>query len=146
MNRAQKIARFNLIVTLTALILSFTATGILHFAVGLPIHRALGGFGFIGICGLIGLSPVLYKKESGKVSFDERDFSIQRNASLGAYSVFWLLFVLAAMIPFFVLGPKGKIPITYLPAMVVGGMIIVTLVQSIVTLAAYGWRDKGEKS
>lgn len=142
MNKAQKLARFNLIVILSALILSCTATGIFYFVVGLPIQRALGGFGFIGICGLMGLSPLLYKKESCKVSFDERDLSIQRKASLGAYSIFWFLFVLAAMIPFFVLGPKGKISVKYLPVMVFGGMIIVTLVQSIVTLAAYGRKGK----
>jgi len=30
--------------------------------------------------------------------------------------------------------------------MVFGGMITVMLVQSIVTLEEYGWREKGEKS
>ncbi|MDT8300359.1 MAG: hypothetical protein RQ760_02675 [Sedimentisphaerales bacterium] len=146
MNRAQKIARFNLIVILTALILSITAIGIFYFAFGVPIQGALCGFGFIGIFGLAGLSPLLYKKEPGKVNFDERDLLIHKKALLGAYSIFWLLFVLAAMIPFFVLGPKGTIPVKYLPAMVFGGMFTVTLVQSIVTLNEYGWSGKGEKS
>ena len=67
MNRAQKIARFNLIVILTALILSVTAIGVTYFFVGLPIHRAFGGFGFMGITGLMGLSPLLYKKGRDKV-------------------------------------------------------------------------------
>jgi hypothetical protein len=146
MNRAQKIARFNLIVILIAVILSVIAIGIFYFVVGMPIQRALGGFGFIGICGLGGLSALLYKKEPGKVSFDERDLLIHKKASLGAYSIFWFLFVLAAMIPFFVLGPKGTISVKYLPAMVFGGMVTVMLVQSIVTLEEYGWSDKGEKS
>ena len=145
MNRAQKIARFNLIVILTALVLSTIAVSVLYFVVDLPMRRAVGGFGFIGICGLMGLSPLLYKKEGGKVSFDERDLMIMRNASLGAYSIFWFLFVLAAMIPFFVLGPKGMVSVKYLAAMVFGGMIIVVLVQSVITLGAYGWREKGEK-
>lgn len=146
MNRAQKIARFNLIVILTALVLSTIAVSTLYLIVGLPMRRAVGGFGFIGICGLMGLSPLLYKKEGGKVSFDERDLMIMRNASLGAYSIFWFLFVLAAMIPFFVLGPKGMVSVKYLAAMMFGGMIIVALVQSVITLGAYGWREKGEKS
>lgn len=145
MDRIKKIARFNLIVALTALILSVIAIGVVYFAIGLPIKRALGGFGFIGICGLTAFSPLLYKKESGKVSFDERDLLIQKKASLRAYSIFWFLFVLAAMIPFLVLGPKGTISVQYLPAIVFGGMFIVTLVQSIVTLDEYGWKDKGEK-
>ena len=144
MNRAQKIARFSLIVILIALTLSVIAVGVLYFVVGLPIQRALGGFGFIAICGLTGLSPLLYKKERGKVNFDERDFLIHKKASLAAYSIFWFLFVLASMIPFFVLGPKGTISVKYLPVMVFGGMVTVMLVQSIVTLEEYGWRDKGE--
>ena len=146
MNRAQKMARFNLIVISTALVLSAIAVSVLYFVVGLPMQRAVGGFGFIGICGLIGLSPFLYKKGSDKVRFDERDLMIMRIASLVAYSIFWVLFVLAAMIPFFVLGPKGMVSVKYLAAMVFGGMIIVVLVQSVITLGAYGWRGKGEKS
>ena len=141
MNRAQKITRFNLIVILTALILSITAISIFYFAFGVPIQGALYGFGFIGIFGFTGLSPLLYKKETGKVNFDERDLLIHKKASLGAYSIFWLLFVLAAMIPFFVLGPKGTITVKYLPA-----MVTVMLVQSIVTLEEYGRSNKGEES
>ena len=138
MNRAQKIARFNLIVILIALSLSTIAVSVLYFVVDLPMRRALGGFGFIGICGLMGLSPLLYKKKGDKVCFDERDLMILRMASLVAYSIFWFLFVLAAMIPFFVLGPKGTVSVTYLAAMVFGGWIIVVLVQSVITLGAYG--------
>jgi hypothetical protein len=111
---------------------------------GLPISRALGGFGFIGIAGLAGLSPLLFKKDKEKVQYDERDLLIQKKALLGAYSIFWFLFVLAAMIPFFVLGPKGTISVKYLAMMVGGGMITVILVQSIVTLEQYG--RGGEKS
>ena len=56
MNRVQKTARFNLIVILIALSLSTIAVSVLYFVVGLPMRRAVGGFGFIGICGLMGLS------------------------------------------------------------------------------------------
>ncbi len=146
MNRAQKIAWFNLIVVLTALILSGIAIAVLTFVVGQPLHKASAGFGFIGIIGLCGLTPVLFRKEKEQIEFDERDHSIHRKSSLAAYSIFWFLFVLAAMIPFFVLGPKGTISVKYLPAMVFGGMITVMIVQSIVTLEEYGWRNKdGDK-
>lgn len=142
MSRLQKIARFNLIVVLTALALSGVAIAVFYFVVGLPIQRALRGFGFIGICGLVAFSPLLYKKESGKVDVDERDLLIQRKASLGAYTIFWCVFVLAAMIPFFVLGPDGTVSVKYLASMVFGGMATVILVQSIVTLEEYSWRNK----
>lgn len=146
MNRWQQIARFNLIVTLISLTISVTASGVLYFVVGLPVQRALGGFGFVGVCGLTGLSPLLYRRGHGKVGFDERDLLIHRKAWLASYSIFWLLFVLAAMIPLLVLGPKETISVKYLPAMLFGGWVTVMLVQSIVTLEGYGWRDKdGEK-
>jgi hypothetical protein len=146
MNRAQKIAWFSLIVILIALTLSIITVGVFYFIVGLPMRRAFGGFGFIGIVGLTGLSPILFRKGKEQVSFDERDLLIHKKASLVAYSIFWFLFVLVSMIPFFVLGPKGTISVRYLPAMVFGGMITVMLVQSIVTLEEYGWRGKdGDK-
>jgi hypothetical protein len=61
---------------------------------------------------------------------------------LGAYSIFWPLFVLAAMVPWFIKGPQGMITVNYLPWMVFGGMFVVTLVQAIATLEQYGWRGE----
>ncbi|MBN1806955.1 MAG: hypothetical protein JW837_17030, partial [Sedimentisphaerales bacterium] len=61
MNRAQKIARFNLVLISVSLILSISAVGIAYYIFDLPIQRAIGGFGFIGICGLAAFSPLLYK-------------------------------------------------------------------------------------
>jgi hypothetical protein len=128
-----------------SLTLSFIAISVLYFVVGLPIRGAVSGFCFIGICGLTGLTPFLFKKEREKVSFDERDLLIQKKASLAAYTIFWLLFVLSAVIPFFVLGPKGTISVKYLSAIVFGGWITVLLVQSIVTLEEYGWKGKSNE-
>ena len=143
MNRAQKIAWFNLIVLLTALGLSTIAIGVFYFIVGLPMRDALGGFGFMGVLGLLGLTPILFRKDKGKVQYDERDLTICRKAAVVAYAIFWVLFVAAAMVPFFVLGPDGIVSVVYLCAMVLGGFLTVTLLQSIVTLKEYGWG--GEK-
>jgi len=146
MNRAQKIARFNLIVILTALILSVTAIGVTYFFVGF----AFGGFGFMGITGLMGLSPLLYKKERDKVSLDERDQLINYRAVLAAYSVFWLVFTAACMIPWWIIGPSGSISVNVsvnvLPIMLFGIGITLMLVHSSVILVQYGRQDKGEKS
>ncbi len=146
MNRAQKIARFNLIVILTALILSGTAIGVIYFFVGLPIQRAFGGFGFMGITGLLGLTPFLYKKERDKVSLDERDQLINYRAVLVAYSVFWLVFTAACMIPWWIIGSSGSISVNVLPIMLFGIGITLMLVHSLVILIQYGRADKGEKS
>jgi len=129
-----------------ALLLSLVAVSVAYFWFGLPIRRAVGGFGFIGVLGFAALAPVLFKKEKGKIELDERDLLIKKKAMLAAYSSFWVLFVLATMIPWFIIGPKGTITVNYLPWMVFGGMFVVTAVQAIVTLEQYGWRDKGEKS
>ena len=143
MNRFQKLAWFNLIVILIALILSAIAVSVFYFVVDLPIPRALGGFGFMGITGLMGLSPVfLFKKERGKVSFDERDELINLRAVLAAYSVFWLVFTAACMIPWSIIGPSGSISVNVLPIMLFGIGITLALVHSLVILIQYGWGIK----
>lgn len=142
MNRAQKIAWFSLIMLTLALGLSFIAVNVLYFGFGQPMRRAAGGFGFIGIMGLSALAPVLFKKDKGKVELDERDLLIKNKATLAAYCGFWSAFVIAAMVPFFIYGPDGVVSVKYLCGMVFGGMFIVILVQSLVTLQEYGWRDK----
>jgi len=142
MNRAQKIAWFSLIMLTLALGLSFIAVNVLYFGFGQPMRRAAGGFGFIGIMGLSALAPVLFKKDKGKVELDERDLLIKNKAMLATYLGFWPIFVIAAMVPFFIYGPDGVVSVKYLCGMVFGGMFIVILVQSLVTLQEYGWRDK----
>jgi hypothetical protein len=143
MNRQQKIAWFSLIIIALALVLSVTTFSIGFFILDVPARKASAGFAFMGIMGLIGLTPFLFKKDKDKVKTDERDLQITRKAMLAAYSIFWLLFVAAAMVPWFIIGPDGEITVNYLPWMVFGGMCIVMLLQSIVTLNEYGWREKG---
>jgi hypothetical protein len=122
--------------------LSLISVGVLHFVYGLPMRRAAGGFGFIGIMGLSALAPLLFKKDKDKVKLDERDLLIRNKATMAAYCGFWPVFVIAAMVPFFIYGPDGTVSVKYLCSMVFGGMFIVILVQSLVTLQEYGWKDK----
>ena len=140
MNRLRKIAWFNLIMVSLALGLSVITFCIGYFVFHAPANRAAAGFGFIGILGLTGLTHVLFRKDKNKVQFDERDTAIHRKAVGLAYAIFWVLFVAAAMIPWFIIGPNGVIVVNYLPWMVFGGMCVVMLVQSIVILNEYGWR------
>lgn len=145
MNRWQKIARFTLVMLGLALVLSLIAVSVAYFGFGLPLRRAAGGFGFIGVMGFSGLAPLIFKKGKEDMKFDERDLLIKRKAMLAAYYGFWPLFVLAAMAPFFVCGPDGTVPVIYLCWMVFGGMFVVMLVQAIVTLEEYGWRNKNHE-
>lgn len=141
MNRAQKIAWFTLIMLMLALSLSLIAVCMLHFGFGLPMRRAVAGFGFISIMGLSGLASLLFKKDKGKVKLDERDLIIKNKAKLVAYWSFWPIFVLAAMVPFFIYGPDGNVSVLYLCWMVFGGMFLVMLIESITILQEYGWRS-----
>ncbi len=142
MNRTQKMAWFTLAVLGLALGLSVAAFCVAYFILGLPAERAAGGFGFIGIMGLLGLTPVLWRKQEGGVQCDERDLMIHRKAVVAAYATFWLLFVAAAMIPWFLAGPDGTITVNYLPWLVFGGMCNVELAQALATLEQYGWTNK----
>ncbi|MBN2313490.1 MAG: hypothetical protein JXM79_06140 [Sedimentisphaerales bacterium] len=142
MNRAQKMAWFSLIMVTLGFVLSLLSVGVLHFAYGLPMRRAAGGFGFIGIMGLSAMAPLLFKKDKGKVKLDERDLLIKNKATMAAYCGFWPVFVVAAIVPFFIYGPDGMVSVKYLCSMVFVGMFIVIFVQSLVTLQEYGWRAK----
>jgi hypothetical protein len=120
--------------------LSVAAFCVTYFILGLPAERAAGGFGFIGIMGFVGLTPILFRKDKDKVLCDERDLMIHRKATISAYATFWVLFVSAAMVPWFITGPDGMITVNYLPWMVFGGMFVVMLVQ-----AQYGRGGKDEQ-
>ena len=144
MNRWQKIAWFNLTVIATTLILCAIAVGILATIVGMP--KALAGLGLLGIFGLMGLSPILFREKQNQVPFDERDQLINYRAVLGAYSVFWLVFTAACMIPWVIIGPSGSISVNVLPIMLGGIGITLTLIHSLAILIQYGRIGKGEKS
>jgi len=146
MKRIQKIAWFTLVMQALALVCSLTAVGVFYFGLSWPLRRAAAGFGFIGIMGFSGLAPLIFKKDKDDMKPDERDLLIKRKAMLAAYWSFWPLFVLATMIPWFIIGPTGSITVNYLPWMVFGGMFYVTMIYSIVTLQEYGWGGKGEES
>jgi hypothetical protein len=146
MNRIQKIAWFTLVMQGLALVLSLASVGVFYFGFGWPLRRAAAGFGFIGIMGLAGLAPLIFKKDKDDIKLDERDLLIKRKAMLAAYWSFLPLFVLAAMAPLYVLGPNGKVSVLYLCWMVFGGMFYVTMIQAIATLQEYGWGGKGEES
>jgi hypothetical protein len=141
MNRWQKIAWFNLIVMTVSLLLTAAAVGTLAAIIGMP--AALGGLGFLGLCGLVGFEPILFRKKQGQstVDFDERDLLIDRKATLGAFAVSYVYFVGVCMIIWFVVGSGGVIRVVVLPLIVAGGFITSQLVRSIALLVQYGRKE-----
>ena len=143
MNRTQKSAWFILIVIIVSLLVTGAAVGTLAIIIGMP--RALGGLGFLGLCGFVGFEPVLFRTRRGQstIDYDERDLLIDRKATLGAFAVSYVYFVGVCMTIWFVVGSGGVIRVFVLPIIVVGGFITSQIVRSVAILVQYG-RGKGD--
>jgi hypothetical protein len=99
--------------------------------------------------GLFWLFPFIEKKVrkgQKKVSFDERDQKIHKNAVMIAYVVVWLYFVAACVIGWCIVGPRGTISVNVMPLTLLGGLVIFAVVQGLASLVLYGRADKGETS
>jgi hypothetical protein len=136
MNKAQKIAWFLVITISVAVTVSCIAVAVLYVKFGMP--RALGGLGFTGIAGLGGLGSLIFKKDKGKVIFDERDKLIKERAKLAGFTAAFLFAGLGCMIPFFILGPKASISVIWLPNMWCGTFLTSFFVHSVAVLIQYG--------
>jgi hypothetical protein len=133
MSAMQKWAWFNLAViavTLVALVslLPFLGKG------------ALGGFGFLG---LMGFGPFFFRRKAGKVVTDERDTLIQRRSWVLAYSLFWVAFVLAAVLSAVVYGQEGAVPVWVVQTSVFCALGLVHALASVAILVQYAGGSKG---
>jgi hypothetical protein len=127
---SQKFAWFNLAVVAACLIT------VLALAPWLGPRRATGGF---GILGLMGFSPLFFRKGRGECITDERDQMIWHRSVRIAYAVFWLAFVAACAIPQVYHGPGGVIPVFVLQWVLWCGWIIVWGIMSLAILCQYGF-------
>jgi uncharacterized membrane protein YbhN (UPF0104 family) len=144
MNRAQKTAWLLVITISSGFVLSCIAVVILYIKSGMP--TALAGFMFMAVAAFGGLGPLIFKKDKCSITFDERDKLIKRRAALAGFGTSYLLVGLACMIPFFILGPKASISVTWLPCIFGGAGLSMFFVHSVAILVQYGWTGKGEKS
>lgn len=88
----------------------------------------------------------LRKKQSpGEPDSDERDELIKKRAVLVSFVSIWPLLIAATVIPWFILGDAGSIPVCFLPIINLGVFLIVMLVYSVAVLVQYGWRGKDGK-
>jgi hypothetical protein len=136
MNRAYKLARFTVIVISTSCMLSGGAFLILYFTLGLP--KASAGLAFMSLIFLLGFTPLMYRKDQGKVVCDERDIEINGKAVAAGFVTAYLVMGLACMLSFFVLGPKGTLSVQWLPMIFMGAGISHYLAYSIAILEQYG--------
>jgi hypothetical protein len=143
MNRMQKVAWWMVVWISTGVVSAVIAIAVLYFKVGMP--KALAGLGFLGIAGLGGLGPLIFGKDKGKVTCDERDKLINRRAALAGFAAAYLVTGLACMLPFSILGPRANISITWLPMIFMATGLISFFVRSAAILVQYGWRDRKEE-
>ena len=142
MNRTQKGAWFTFgvaILLLTFGLIIFTQM----FASGATSIRLVRIWSLV-ILFFMGISVVLLriKQSRAEVNFDERDNSIKKNAVLVSFISLWVLLFAASIIPSFVAGDAGSIPVCLLPIINLGVFIIVMLVYSVAILVQYGWGIK----
>jgi hypothetical protein len=137
MNREQKMAFFFVVVFSIAIATSLIAIAILLY-LGFGLQKASAGIGFLGIGGFAGLGPILFKKDKGTVAHDERVDMINRKAAVAAFGTSYLFAGLACMLPFFILGYKATISVSWLPMIFLGSGMTMMLVHSIVILVLYG--------
>lgn len=143
MNRSQKMAWFCVICTVVALVASVATVIIMTPRVGMP--KALFGFSLIGLAGISGFAPLLFRKNKNDI-VDERDQLIQKKAAFAGFAGAFLVAGTGCMIPFLMLSPEAAISVKWLPQM----WIIIFMSQfffySVSILIQYGREPKGEKS
>ena len=86
------------------------------------------------------------RKTTGTTGFDERDQLILIRATLSAYVVLWLYFIAACIYAWLSAAPERSISVNIMPLVIVGGIAVFLIAQSIATLIQYGrgGKDGGE--
>ncbi|MBN2456471.1 MAG: hypothetical protein JXB29_08070 [Sedimentisphaerales bacterium] len=143
MKRIQKIAMFMFVTFTCALITTALAIAVVYAKYGFP--KAWGSLGFMGIAGIGGLAQLFFKKDPGKVEYDERDRQIQRRAALTGFALAYLIVGLATMLPFTILGPNTPITTNWLPLIFGAAGLTHFYSWSIAILTQYGWRNKNHE-
>jgi hypothetical protein len=150
-NAQMRHARFDLAVG--ALSVGLTILSYILLRAFTDPKTSMASFGFLGIRGIWGLDGRFYRKKAGEpaVVMDERDKQIRDRAGLLAWRVVWLYWVLACMLPWFVVAIRqgidavetATVPLLWLPQALFGGFALYGLTWSLSVLNQYR-RDGSE--
>jgi hypothetical protein len=128
MSTGQKQAWFHLTVVVASVLLMLALTP----AVG--CKRSQAG---LAVLGLMGFSPLLFRRRRASVQYDERDGQILARSWMIAYAVFWVIFVAATMAALWWYGPDGTVPVFLVVMSAWYAWIIVAGTSSVATLVQY---------
>lgn len=85
------------------------------------------------------------KQSPNEPDFDERDDLIKKRATMVSFVSVWILLAAACIIPRFILGETGSIPVYVLTFINLGIFMIAMLVYNVAILVQYGWGDKDDE-
>lgn len=139
MNRIQKMAWLITLSSGTGLFLSTIAMAVLYYRFGFPVANA--GFAFLAIGGIGGLAPIIFKKDPGPVTCDERDKAINSTAAKAGFGASYMVFGLLCMGIWLIKGPRATIDVGVLPMIWMFAGIVCFFVHALTILILYG-RDK----
>ena len=143
MNRLKKKAWTELIVVFV-IIIFISIPGILHCS-----KQNAQGWGWLIICVIISGPMILngYLSEVKSLKqFDEREQIILRKSFsvwAGVFSLYLLIFSFAV---FFLIGGAQKVPVVWMPVMVLSGIVIAQCAQSFVILVQCASEDDDENT
>ena len=146
MNRTQRRALFTLSISITLI-----AFGLIVFNSMFAPGDSTAGVSLVKVWIWVILAVsaggavfVHLKRRTPEVDNDERDRYIKKNAILVSFISLWILLFAASLIPGFVTGDMGSIPVDLLPIINMGVFLIAMLVYSVAVLFQYGREIKGE--
>ena len=142
MNRMQKNAWLTVGCCSVATVLSVIAVVILYSFYGFPVASA--GLGLLGLTGFAGLGSVIFKKDPGAVSFDERDHLINLKAVRAGFGLSYGIFIASCMGVYTYCKSQSieTISIEILPMFIWPPFIAVFLGHAIAILILYGKDNK----
>ena len=144
MNRTQKVAWFNLAAASACIAIHIWV--VVRFLI---LKTVPGGverlWPLVVFCVLLAASIVLSRRKQSpaEVESDERDRLIKYRATVACFVSIWVLLAAATVIPRFVVGIKGSIPVWLLAFINVGVLLGALLVYSAAILVQYGRGGKG---
>ena len=134
MNRVLKYAWYQLIVIITATLVTAAAIGIITvYWRGKEFNALIP----LGLFALVHLYKVFFPLKAGEIAFDERDETIMNRATKISFMVFWYAFVLSCLIPLLVIR-NGTIHVMYLGWAIFSAAIILRISWSVSVIVHYG--------
>ena len=146
MNKAQKCAWFNLIVTLILLVLHGVAFVLILLRGRMP--QGLNEIGCLIIALLIGILAVGFRRKQKltESDFDERDRAVAKKALTAAFVSLWALLIGCWAIACLLVGFEGTVSVYVLPVAIYACFIIVMLIHSVAVLVQYPKESEDEQN